>query len=115
MTVVLFSPTEHRPLHRYVTVDTTTNSETIIAYALAASFTGTRVNESGNPFNESGNPFNESIPCGDCSRLADQLSKNDSVCCWEICSVFSSVFHTEMLHSYVHSRLTAIVAWEAIR
>ena len=65
----LFS--EDKPLQRYVSVDTTTNSETIIAHALAASFTGVRVG----PSNNTDMPF----PCSECSDIADQLAENDSV------------------------------------
>jgi nicastrin len=62
---------ENRPLHRYVTVDTTTNSETIITYALAADFTGVYINGSGDV-------VNDSIPCGQCSSIASQLSEDNS-------------------------------------
>jgi hypothetical protein len=71
--VFILSPTESRPLHRYVTVDTTTNSETIITYALAADFTGVYINGSGDV-------TNDSIPCGECSSIASQLSKDNGVC-----------------------------------
>jgi nicastrin len=60
---------EPKPLHRYISVDTTINSETIITYALAASFTGVRLNSSDG---------SETMPCSECSDLAQQLSEEDS-------------------------------------
>lgn len=75
---------EDEPLQRYVSVDTTTNSETIITYALVAEFTGVRVNPSGNP--------NTPFPCSECSDYANELSKNDSVC-------FSNMYPLCTLHT----------------
>lgn len=62
---------ESKPLHRYISVDTTTNSETIITYALAASLTGRFVDEEGNP-------SDVHMPCGNCSGLAKRWSENDN-------------------------------------
>ena len=63
---------EPQPLQRYITVDTTTNSETIITHALLANLTGQRVDWEGQP-------SDLPMPCSNCSKLSDQFSKNDSV------------------------------------
>lgn len=62
-------PAEQQPLHRYVSVDTTTNSETIITHALLANLTGVKL---GNG--------TKSMKCSDCSDLINELTKNDNVC-----------------------------------
>ena len=61
--------TEEKPLHRYISVDTTTNSETILTYHLVAALTGLHVDENGN---HSSRP----ISCDNCSQLANSLSSN---------------------------------------
>ena len=69
---------EPQPLQRYITVDTTTNSETIITHALLANLTGQRVDWEGQP-------SDLPMPCSNCSKLSDQFSKNDSVSGSAVC------------------------------
>ena len=71
-------PAEPQPLQRYITVDTTTNSETIITHALLANLTGQRVDWEGEP-------SDLPMPCSNCSKLSDQFSKNDSVSGSAVC------------------------------
>lgn len=73
-------PAEPKPLHRYVTVDTTTNSETIITHALLANFTGEKLGNGS-----------KSMKCSDCSDLIDELTKDDNVCFSSILVVYLHV------------------------